>query len=256
VVATVNGQPIALEAFQRELARFEAGQAALGLEPSQQPGYQQQVLNTLIEQELFRQFAAQQGIVISDEQVDAEINDMIAETGQEFFDGWLAGNSYTLDEFREFVRTDLITQQLISPVLDSVPQSVEHVHARHILVNSLTEAQEALDRLNSGEDFASLAAEYSVDVTTRDSGGDLGWFPRGLLLVQEVEETAFSLQPGQRSDIVQSDWGYHIIETLEFNASMTVDPDAYQRLREQAIEDWRLSLRQGADIQQLVSLPL
>ncbi len=242
-----------MDSLQRELARFEAGQAALGFEVSDPAGYQQQVLDLLIEQELIRQEAARQGISVSDEAVDAEINSMIQESGQDYFNAWLASNYYTLDEFREVIRLDLITSQLVAPIAQSVPSVAEQVHARHILVNSQAQADEILGRLMAGEDFAALAAQYSVDVTTRANGGDLGWFPRGGLLVPEVEEVAFSLQPGQTSGVVATAWGFHIVQTLEYDPNREVAPETLQRLVEKAIEEWRLGLRNGASIQQFVS---
>jgi len=253
VVATVNGQPIAYETFQRELARFEAGQTALGLQVADQATVRQQVLDLLIEQELIRQRAAASGISVTPEQIDTEINNMIAENGEEYFQSWLTGNFYSLDEFRELVRLDLLTAQLKDPVINSVPASAEQVHAQHILVNSEAEANEILARLSAGEDFAVLAAEYSVDVTTRHAGGDLGWFPRGALLVPEVEAAAFSLQPGQTSGVVPSAWGYHVVRTLEYDPNRALSPEARQRLVERAIETWRQGLRDGAAIEQLIT---
>lgn len=249
MVAYVNGQPISLEAFNREVARFEAGQVALGFEVADEAAYRQQILDLLIEQELIRQQAAQQGISVSDAEVDDVINAMIAETGQEYFNGWLQTNYYTLEEFREVIRLDLLTNRLLEPVVNAVPTTAEHIHARHILVNSETEAQAVLTRLQNGEDFATLAAQFSVDVTTRDNGGDLGWFPRGGLLVPEVEEAAFSLQPGAISGVIRSAWGYHIVQTLEFDLNREIEYETRQRLIEKAIEEWRQNLRVGADIQ-------
>ncbi len=253
-LALVNGQPITREMFERELARFEAGQAALGFQVADQAAYQQQVLNLLIEQELIRQLAATQGIVIDEAQIDAEINSMIAETGQAYFDSWLTSNFYSLEEFRELVRMDMITDRLIDPIINSIPTRGPHVHARHILVNSPDEAASILNRLQAEEDFAVLAAQYSVDVTTRNTGGDLGWFPRGVLLVPEVEDAAFSLAPGQISGVIESALGYHVVQTLETDPDREIDPEARQRLIISAIEDWRSSLRSSADVQQLVSL--
>lgn len=250
LVATVNGQPITIEAFRRELARWEAGQAALGFQIADQGGYEQQVLDMMIDDVLIRQRAEQQGIVVTDDEVNAAINQMIADTGQEYFDNWLAINYYTLDEFREVMRLSMIATKLTDPVIANVPTTAEHVHARHILVNTEDEANEVMSRLQNGEDFAALAAEYSVDVTTRDNGGDLGWFPRGGLLVPEVEEVAFSLQPGNTSPIVRSAWGYHIIQVLEFDPARPVDEATHQRLVEQTLKEWRLSLRDGAQIEQ------
>jgi parvulin-like peptidyl-prolyl isomerase len=252
IVALVNGVPIARETFERELARFEAGQAALGFEVTEQAGYKQQVLDLLVEQELIRQMAAAQGIVVTETEVDAVIQEMRDESGEEYFNGWLVGNMYTQDEFREVIYLDLIAKQLVQPVIDSVPQVVEHVHARHILLNSQAEAEEMLSRLLAGEDFSALAAEFSNDVTTRDIGGDLGWFPRGGLLVPEVEESAFSMTEGQISPVVASAWGYHIVQTLGFE-TREVEYEMHQRLLERALDDWRVQLRVGADIQQLVT---
>lgn len=254
VIALVNDRPITMEAFQRELARFRAGQIALGLELTDGDGYEQQVLDLLVEYELIRQLAAREGIVISDEAVDAEINNMIQENGEGYFNSWLNSNYYSPEEFREVIRLDLMTDQLLEPIIASVPTVTEQVHARHILVNSQAEAEQVLARLRDGEDFSALAAEYSVDVTTRNNGGDLGWFPRGGLLVPEVEEAAFSLQVNQISGIISSAWGYHIVQTLEFDPARTVEEETRQRLLDKAIEEWRLSLRAGANIQQFVTL--
>jgi foldase protein PrsA len=253
IAVIVNGQPIGLVAYQRELARYEAGQAALGFEVADEAGYQQQVLNLLVENELLRQLAAQQGIVITDEAVDAEIDTMIAENGEEYFNSWLKANYYTQDEFREILRLDLMTGELLKPVVEAVPTITEHVHARHILVKTEAEAQDVLVQLNNGEGFVELAALYSVDVTTAATGGDLGWFPRGGLLVPEVEEAAFGQQPGQVSGVVPSAWGFHIIETLEFDPAREIEFETRQRLLDQAIQDWRQELRDGADIQQLIT---
>lgn len=251
--AIVNGVEVTMDAFNRELARFEAGQAALGFEVSDEAGYRQQILEMLVENELIRQYADQQGVSVSDEQVNDEINSMIEEYGEDYFYSWLQTNYYTPDEFREVIRLELITDQLLPAVIDSVPTVTEHVHARHILVTSESEAEQIAQRLQAGEDFETLAAQYSTDITTRDRGGDLGWFPRGGLLVPEVEEAAFSLQPGETSGVVASAWGYHIVQTLEYDEAREVDAETQQRLREQAIEEWRDNLRVGADVQQILT---
>lgn len=252
-VAIVNGEPISAEAFNRELARFEAGRAALGYEVSDQGSYRQQVLNQMIEDVLVRQLAASQGIVVPEDQIDAEINGMIAEYGEEYVENWLAANGLTREEFREKIHIALIWNEFLPTVLEAVPTTAEHVHARHILVNSQSEAATVLQRIQAGEDFAAIAAEVSTDATTRDRGGDLGWFPRGGLLVPEVEEAAFSMEPGQTSGVIASAWGYHVVQTLEFDPAREVDPETQQRLRQQAIDQWRAQLRANADIQQFLS---
>jgi parvulin-like peptidyl-prolyl isomerase len=252
VVAIVNGQPIYLEAYQRELARFEAGYAALGFEVADETAYHRQVLDLLIERELVQQRAASEGVAVSDEEVDTEMAAMISESGQENFDAWLLANMMSQEEFREALRIDILTRRLTEPLEATIPETAEQVHARHILVNTQQEAEDILARLQAGEDFATLAADYSLDMTSARAGGDIGWFPRGRLLVPEVEEAAFSLGPGETSGVIQSSLGFHIVQTLEYDPARAIDDDTRQQLLERAAQSWFDELWAGADIQILL----
>jgi peptidyl-prolyl cis-trans isomerase D len=101
----------------------------------------------------------------------------------------------------------------------------EERHARHILVSmpdsgqaaidaARSKAQEIVGRLDNGEDFAAVAGEVSDDPATAASGGDLGFFSRGMM-TPEFEDVAFSMKVGERSSPVQSEYGFHIIELLD-----------------------------------------
>jgi parvulin-like peptidyl-prolyl isomerase len=87
------------------------------------------------------------------------------------------------------------------------------VHCAHILVEKLSLAQELKTKIAKGESFANLAKQYSIDVSKK-RGGDLGYFSRGMM-VPEFEKAAFSLEKGQVSDIVKTQFGYHIIKRLD-----------------------------------------
>lgn len=87
------------------------------------------------------------------------------------------------------------------------------IHCAHILVEKLSVAQELKTKLSKGESFANLAKQYSIDVSKK-RGGDLGLFGRGVM-VKEFEKAAFALEKGQVSDVVKTQFGYHIIKRLD-----------------------------------------
>jgi len=106
--------------------------------------------------------------------------------------------------------------------------SPERVRASHILLNTggkdeaavRKQAEELLAKIKAGADFAELAKKYSEDPGSKEKGGDLDFFPRGQM-VPEFEQAAFSLQPGQVSDLVKTQYGFHIIKVVEKQAGST-----------------------------------
>ena len=104
----------------------------------------------------------------------------------------------------------------------------ERVRASHILLNTggkdeaavRKQAEELLAKIKAGANFAELAKKYSEDPGSKEKGGDLDFFPRGQM-VPEFEQAAFSLQPGQVSDLVKTQYGFHIIKVVEKQAGST-----------------------------------
>ena len=101
-------------------------------------------------------------------------------------------------------------------------QMAEERHARHILIGTANEDAEAvaltvLTRLDEGEDFEALAAEFSEDAGTSGQGGDLGWVSKGLL-VGPFEDTLFSMAVGDVQGPVETDFGHHVIRLEEIRA--------------------------------------
>ena len=90
---------------------------------------------------------------------------------------------------------------------------MKKVKASHILVKTESEARKILDELKKGANFAKLAKQVS-ECPSKKKGGDLGWFGRGAM-VREFEKAAFSLKKGEMSDIVKTQFGYHIIKVTD-----------------------------------------
>ncbi len=131
---------------------------------------------------------------------------------------------------------------------------VDEVEASHILISTTDDngkelskkeiekakkkAEDILKRINNGEDFAKLAKENSDDPGSASKGGDLGYFGKGEM-VPEFEEAAFSLKKDEVSEIVKSEYGYHIIKLTDKNQGQTpfeeVKGDIIQILKEQAL---------------------
>jgi peptidyl-prolyl cis-trans isomerase SurA len=99
---------------------------------------------------------------------------------------------------------------------------ITQTNARHILIKTtiindndrvIQKLKKIRQRIINGEDFATMAKAYSEDTASASRGGELGWFKPGTM-VPEFEEAVEKLQPGEISDVVRSDFGYHIIELL------------------------------------------
>ena len=95
-------------------------------------------------------------------------------------------------DIRRMIEVGLLRRKLQNVLAEQVPTTAEHVNARHILVKTYEDALQVQERLNRGEDWVKLAQELSEDSSTKEQGGDLGWFPRGVM-VKEFEQVAFAL---------------------------------------------------------------
>ncbi len=118
------------------------------------------------------------------------------------------------DAFYEKEVKGTISDALVKGIYDDKVKMIppeDEVDARHILVESEEKAKEVFDKVNKGEDFAKLAAEYSTDPGSKADGGKLGYFTKGMM-VKEFEDAAFALKKGEVSKPVKSKFGWHVIK--------------------------------------------
>ncbi len=260
LAARVNGQPILLTDYEKQVAQFEAALSDQELDLSSEEGQaalaqvRRQVLEAMINQLLTEQAAAREGIAISDEELESRIQADIQAVGDESkFEQWLADNDLTREDYRAILRSELIYGAMFEQVTAAVPTSAEQVHVRYILLESEEEAHNVLAQVQAGGDFTALAREFSRDESTKDSGGDRGWFPQGLeLLPPEVEAAAFALEVGQTSGVVTSQFGYYILQLLEKDPDRTLSEEMRQSLKEQTFARWLEEQRAAATIERFV----
>lgn len=175
-----------------------------------------------------------------------------------------------LATYREITRSRLLRAKLseqIGPTL--VTSTEEQVNARHILLRfqeatapegdptpvpegqptpeptpvprtdeeTLVLANTIRQRIVDGEDFAALAAEFSEDPGSAVNGGDLGWFPKGMM-VPEFEDVAFSLPVGEVSEPIKTQFGYHLIQVVERDENRAKDASQIAQEEGQAFTTW------------------
>ena len=236
LAARVNGGPIPLAAFEKEEQRCRAGKTQAGLDPADCPAL---VLQSLIEQKVVEQAAGVAGITVSDTEVESALNQIVSNLGgPEVYQAWLTANLYTDDEYREALRRERQRARMAEQITARVGDTAEQVHAQALLVADEATAQALLEQIRNGADFAQLALAYSLDLSSRAAGGDLGWFPRGVLTAPEVEAAAFALQPGETSAVIHSTLGYHIVKVLERDPARPLNAEDARVLRARAYRAW------------------
>lgn len=243
---TVNGEPVLQMVYDAWLASYEAAQEAADDKATDEEA-QEAVLDEMIYQTLLAQGAAENGYTVSEDELDARLAQAAENAGGEAaLAAWQEANGFDAESFREALRLAMAAAWQRDWIAEHVPQEVEQVKARQLLLLDEDTANLYLSQLESGVEFATIAK--IVDPTL---GGDLNWFPRGYLTQLSVEEAAFALEPGEISEIIESDLGYHIVQVLD-RGIHPLTPEARNTLQHQAVEDWLTAQREQSEIEILL----
>jgi parvulin-like peptidyl-prolyl isomerase len=252
-----------------------------------------EAMDLMIEQELVKQAAEQEGITGDPTEVDKQIAELrdVFDTDEQF-QMKLEGDGYTKESYRRHVErmaaAKVYLDRIRADAADVRDAEVEQfyednedrltlpeqVRVRHILLTwkpmgtqddraaIRKQMEPILERARAGEDFAALAREFSEDSATKGNGGDTGFFYRGTM-VPAFEQIAFSLQPGEVSDPVDTVFGVHILK-LEGRQEARLLPleEVREQLRdhvreekmEAAVDAKVDELRAAADVQVLIPL--
>ena len=202
--------------------------------------------------ELMRQWAEEFGFGVTDDDITEEIKSILfpedeevtEEEFEERYQQELALQGISDEHYRWFVGYDLLQGRLDEYLREQVPEEMLQLHVQGILVATEEVAQTVLERLEGGEDFASLAAEeFNLDPVSKENGGDLGWFPEGLR-GEVFDDVAFNLELDEVSQPFAPDGGYYIIKVLEREENRALDEATREQLKARAFSDWLAAERE------------
>jgi peptidyl-prolyl cis-trans isomerase C len=220
VIATVGGKQIT--EGDLSLAAEDIGQQLQQVPPDQQRAF---LLSVLIDMKLMAEAARENGIDQSDE-YKARLS---------FLEDKALRRIFFAEKIANAVTPDTVKAAYDKYVAAFKP--AEEVHARHILVATEEEAKQVKADLDGGKPFEVEAMEKTTDPSGKNNGGDLGFFQKGQM-VPEFETAAFALEPGQVSEPVKSQFGWHVIKLEEKRQSApTPFEQMQQQLGQQAIYD-------------------
>jgi peptidyl-prolyl cis-trans isomerase C len=243
----VNGEGITVTEYQAELTRLQHSQSDLGTTASLQD-QSKRVIENFTDELLLEQAAVKGGFTVEDATLQSRVDALATNMGgADKLSVWETANGYTDDTFKVAEKREIYSDWERDQIINAVPETADQVHALQLLVQDQVNAEGLLSQLKAGKDFATLAA--TIDPTT---GGDLGWFPQGYLTQSDVETAAFALQPGQYSDIIKSDLGYHIIYVVTRDANHPLSVDARRTLQEKKLADWLQNAKSSAQIEETV----
>ena len=265
VLARVNGEDVTLAEVEDYVRNLEGRGGALP--PDQRDRVYRGVIDQMVGYKLLIQEATARKVGVPDTEVDARI----AQLKQQFpsesvFMQALIDRKMSMTKLKEDARRDLAIGRLIegeiAPKVAVKPEQIEafyktnpdqfkqpeRVRASHILISvpqdgdaaaktaAKKKAEQILKDVKAGKDFAALAREHSQDPGSAANGGDLGLFAQGQM-VGPFNDAAFSLKPGATSDLVETQFGFHIIRVAEKQPARTVPLEEVRPQLEQFLKN-------------------
>jgi peptidyl-prolyl cis-trans isomerase C len=251
IVARVNGEAINKTDLENAVKGLE-GRAGGPVPADQRDRVYRGVLDDMISYRLLVQEVTARKIVVPEAEIDAQIAQIRGQFQTDAqFQQALAAQKTTVAAVREDARSEIGVDKLVEAEIGAKiavkPEAVTdfyqknqdkfqqgaRVRASHILISvpenadaatkaqAKTKAEAVLKDLKAGKDFAAAAKESSQDPGSAPNGGDLGYFEKGQM-VPPFEAAAFTLKPGELSELVESPFGYHIIKVADQQAARVV----------------------------------
>jgi peptidyl-prolyl cis-trans isomerase C len=278
-VARVGDKAITEEELQKEMVAqaYQFGVKMATLPEDRKERYRQVILHRMIDLQLILDASKENKIQVTDAEIQGEMDNIKKRfPDPKNFEAVLAQRNITLKEVEGKIREGLMVRKVMDQVTTSTPslsdaevekyykdnpdrfKRDEEARASHILIKvdkgataedkdkARKKIQDIREQIVKGADFAKLAEENSDCPSGKSSGGDLDWFGRGVM-DPTFEKTAFALKPGEMSDIIETQFGFHIIKLTDKREAGTVSlaevkgdlkEELVQKAREEKFSDW------------------
>jgi len=218
-LATVDGKAITVGDFEKRLAKLPPYYRALAGQRKKD------FLNDMIAEQLLYKEALKRGL-----KTEPEVRDLLKEAQRKILVAKLieveGGKKTGVDEAEVKAFYEARKDDFMTPL---------KLRASHIQVDTEAEAKEISRKLKEGADFGQLAREYSKD-PSKERGGDIGYFAKGQLM-PEIEDACFKLEVGQVSDIVKTQFGYHIVKLTDKKEPQAVELSEVKGTIEKELKD-------------------
>jgi peptidyl-prolyl cis-trans isomerase C/foldase protein PrsA len=240
VVATVNGEVLSRADFEQELWRELSSTEAPQHTPEEIEPFKRALVDTVVSRLLLLQEARTHNITVTPEEVDRGVLRLSSDYPAGNFNEVLAQGQLSMAELKTREAARLTIEKLFNAQVytrvalteeelrayfaahESEYAEPEQVRAAQIVVKGMDEARRVQAQLKAGgKKFADLARRYSLSADAK-VGGDLGFFPRGQM-PPAFDEVVFRLPVGQVSDVVETEYGYHLFRVMEKRAGRKLD---------------------------------
>lgn len=245
LAALVNGEGIPESHYQASLLQFVIAQENFGtlLAPGEEAS--QRVIDDLIARLLLAQAGRAAGFSADIDMVNTQITQIMEESGGlANLNEWMDTYGYTLEILQEELAIEMEAAWQRDLIINNVPESAEQLKAQQVLFYDAFLAQRAHSQLEAGTSFETIVINNDPQ-----NLGYLDWFPRGYLIYLALEEAAFALEPGNFTEVIQTEAGYHILYIYDRDPNHPLSPDARLTLQSQTLNEWLADQRSKSEIE-------
>ncbi len=243
--ALVNGLYIWNDDVELKKQQLREAYEVMGEDVPSDEALREEALNDLIDETLFLAAADERGLRPSAEELDSRTQQLCDDMGGcDKLREWRDRNHYSEESFRRALERELAASKMRPVIFNEKLANVEQIHVYRIQSENRSDLTDAVSRLDMGLSFVELAK--GADSVT---GGDMSWFPRGVLLDQELEDRLFGMNAGEYTDIIEINRSYNLFYVAEKQTGREMDMQVKQIAQRQALAEWLEEYRNSASVE-------